>query len=1306
MGGNSLSVELDTLELKVQSNADQAALKVDKLTSALNNLKGITKGGVGLTTVANQLSKLNGALSGLNINSKKITELKSALSGLSDVQKSTGLTSIINALKKLPQISKELSATDLSKFADQMTQVANAVRPLASEMEKVSAGFKAFPIRIQKLISSNTGLAASNKTTGNSFGFLGTGISGVIAKIGVYGYTIKRTIGSWITSYNDYVENVNLFTVAMGKFADESMKYAERVQSAAGIDLSEWIRNQSVLMDMVKGYGVVEDKAKTMSEGLTQLIYDYASFYNIGIEDSAQKVQSAIAGEIEPVRRLGKDLSVTTLQQYAYKYGIDQSVNSMTQAQKAQLRYVALMDQSKSAMGDMARTIQTPANAMRILQQQVQQLTRALGSLFIPILQVVIPWVQAFVSVLTDAVRAIAAFFNVELPEIDYSGMDSIGTSAGVATDEIEDTTGALGDAAAAAKKLKDYTLGFDELNILNPDTGTASGGIGGSGGASGGSYGGDLDLPIESYDFLGDLDTKVKSLIKSFDRWEPIIKLVGAALAAAIGFKVISKMIKGLSGLSDIIGKGGLLGGFSKLKVGVMGAVIAFTAAATEAYALTLNGMDPLAAGLLSVVTIAPLAGGALYAMIGPIGLVIGVLGSLAGAVTGVMLAQEQMKQEAATAEFFDGVGVPLSNYTDRVKALTEAFMNSNNQIINWNQEIQNNNQSMRDTWAEIDVLMTKMNLASDTITSEDIEALKSGFDSLYQNIKSNLDLSASIIITTLRGGFQTAIDQTNGDVDLLVGEVLRLKDEIGGKASELKTEMEGYMDEMSQLDPGTDRYIELRDALNEAAMKYGDLTTEVDLSQVAWDEAKKNFDVNKIDFSSVDDVNQNLEELGTTAGEAMTGISDARLAALKAVEDLALQSEAAGLEDYDPQFFSDLKDKINRQYDEQEEELQSEFKRINDEIWTSYNEQFIAASDAAMENSSGMDRFFAWVNAGFDSEKAEKNLREMAVKSTHEALSGVEDALDSFTRDLNLDPAQQAGENIPQSVALGIAENGYLVYDAAKENGNQIPAGLGDGIGESSGIATDAIFDLNRDLDAEVKSYNQIHSPSRLYENHGMNLVLGLKNGIVQTENRPINAMKNISTKLNNVFKDTNTYTNAGKNLVTALSNGISQNGNSLTIGFKNLLNTLISSMETFTNRCRTALNNMLSDFSNTMSSVKITGKNTVTYTPAYESYIPRFASGGFPTPGQLFVANEPGNPEMIGSIGGRTAVANNEQITEAIAAAVYNAVVSAQAQQADRPIQINETINLDGRAVYRNQRQVEQAQGYRMTTSTIPV
>jgi len=986
MGGNSLSVELDTLELKVQSNADQAALKVDKLTSALNNLKGITKGGVGLTTVANQLSKLNGALSGLNINSKKITELKSALSGLSDVQKSTGLTSTINALKKLPQISKELSATDLSKFAGQMTQVANAVRPLASEMEKVSAGFKAFPIRIQKLISSNTGLAASNKTTGNSFGFLGTGISGVIAKIGVYGYTIKRTIGSWITSYNDYVENVNLFTVAMGKFADESMEYAERVQSAAGIDLSEWIRNQSVLMDMVKGYGVVEDKAKTMSEGLTQLIYDYASFYNIGIEDSAQKVQSAIAGEIEPVRRLGKDLSVTTLQQYAYKYGIDQSVNSMTQAQKAQLRYVALMDQSKSAMGDMARTIQTPANAMRILQQQVQQLTRALGSLFIPILQVVIPWVQAFVSVLTDAVRAIAAFFNVELPEIDYSGMDSIGTSAGVATDEIEDTTGALGDAAAAAKKLKDHTLGFDELNILNPDTGTASGGIGGSGGASGGSYGGDLDLPIESYNFLDGLNEQANSLKKTFESILPIVAAIGAGILA---WKISNKFAGNLGSLKRLVG-------LTAISIGV---------------ALELKNINNIFSGEYDNVSLES----AVNSMIS--GAMVGIGATLLGAgawAIPVAIALMPVVTEVAT------------NW-DNIKQVGS---------LNW----------------------------------EGVQSLFSG------DMQSAGDSFAQSMATQLESdswGVAIAEAILGEDAIAVAAELFREK---GGQA-------------------------------------FSD----------AW-----NWGLESVKTTISDKWNEITTFFSEKVPEVINGIVD---------------------------WFKGLPNKIGE-----------------------------AIGFVIGKLSAWKDNVCKWVS-----------------------------------------------EKVPEII--------------------------------------NSVVSWFRDLPNKIKQ--------KLDE---------FKNTIMQWKDNAIKWFNEELPKiLNNIvdwFKSLpNSLVTAGKNMIYGLWNGIMSVGTWLRDKLSGFFGGLWDSVKGF-----------FSGFSSG-------------YTKGYES-VPTFASGGFPTPGQLFVANEPGNPEMIGSIGGRTAVANNEQITEAIAVAVYNAVVSAQAQQADRPIQINETINLDGRAVYRNQRQVEQAQGYRMTTSTIPV
>lgn len=261
------------------------------------------------------------------------------------------------------------------------------MRPLATEMQRVSSGFSAFPIRIQKIIQSNTGLAASNNKAAKSFGVLGTGISSAQAKFGVYLIALRQiasVMSNWVKESNDYVENLNLFTVAMGDYAKEAKAYAEEVHAAVGIDPSEWIRNQGVFKQITGGFGVMEEKANLMSKNLTQLGYDISSFYNISIEEAMEKLQSGIAGEIEPLRRLGYAIDVATLQEVAYAHGIEQSVNTMNQAQKSQLRYLAIMEQSGNVMGDMARTVQTPANALRILNQQITQLTRALGNLLIP----------------------------------------------------------------------------------------------------------------------------------------------------------------------------------------------------------------------------------------------------------------------------------------------------------------------------------------------------------------------------------------------------------------------------------------------------------------------------------------------------------------------------------------------------------------------------------------------------------------------------------------------------------------------------------------------------------------------------------------------------------------------------------------------------------------------------------------------------------------------------------------------------------------------------------------------------------
>ena len=531
-----MAVDIDSLQIEIEATSSDAALKIDQLATALTNLKSAAKGGAGLTTTTKQLKALSDAaklINGTNLNSQKIQQFASAMNSLSTIQKASGLNSAINALKKLPEISAGLDQADLGKLAKQMDQVASAMRPLAAEMQKVASGFSAFPIRIQKIIQSNAGLAASNNAASKSFGVLGTGISRAQAKFGVYLIAFRQiasVMSNWVAESNDYIESLNLFTVAMGEYAEESKAYAEEVQALMGIDPSEWMRNQGVFMQMASGFGVATDSAALMSKNLTQLGYDISSFYNIGIEEAMEKLQSGLAGEIEPLRRLGYAIDQASLEQVALNHGITESVNSMTQAEKAQLRYVAIMEQSTNAMGDLSRTIQTPSNAIRILNQQITQLTRALGNMLLPILQVLIPWVQAFVEILTEAAQAIANFLGFQLPTIDYSGIDGVSASASGAADS-------LGEAADAAKKLQSYTLGIDELNVISP--GNQSGG-----GAGVSASGSGLDLDLPEYDFLGDLTNQTDDLKA---RLKEILTIVGAIGAAFLAWKLATGLANGI---------------------------------------------------------------------------------------------------------------------------------------------------------------------------------------------------------------------------------------------------------------------------------------------------------------------------------------------------------------------------------------------------------------------------------------------------------------------------------------------------------------------------------------------------------------------------------------------------------------------------------------------------------------------------------------------------------------------------------------------------------------------------------------
>ena len=537
-----MSTTIEQLELEVQSNSTSAVGGIDALSESLRRLKAATapvsKGGVGLGALSNSLKKFSqsvSGLTGLTLAREQVQGLVDALKPLESVQKS-GFGSLANGLDKLvklaPQIdtvTESLRKTDLDSFAEQCNRVATAITPLATQMEKVAAGFSAFPARIQRLLKSNTSLAASNTVLGKSYVNLAAKIS--LAYMGMR--RIAGVIANWITDSNSYIENMNLFNVSMGQFAKEAQNYAEQVGEIMGINPGEWMRNQGVFMTITDGFGVASDRAYIMSKNLTQLTYDLASFYNISTSDAFQKLESGISGELEPLRRLGYDLSVARLQQEAYNLGIDRSVTSMTQAEKAELRYYAIMTQVTNAQGDMARTLEAPANQLRILQAQVEQATRALGNLFLPILKAILPYAIALAKAIRIVAEIIASFFGVSIPEFDV-GADAIG---GVASGAGEAADG-LGDASKKAKELKNALLGIDELNVISPPEDSAGGGTG-----LGGIGGGGLGFELPTYDFIGDAVNeqvdKIMAKIKPFLDWvrENIDEILAGVLAIGAAF-------------------------------------------------------------------------------------------------------------------------------------------------------------------------------------------------------------------------------------------------------------------------------------------------------------------------------------------------------------------------------------------------------------------------------------------------------------------------------------------------------------------------------------------------------------------------------------------------------------------------------------------------------------------------------------------------------------------------------------------------------------------------------------------------
>lgn len=562
-------VDITSLSVEISAESQGAELNINKLANAIANLR--SKGNV--SAVCDSLDKLAGSIAGLKSASKgigsifrniekmsnidvsgidftglsaKLESLKSELQPLQNLDASglKAVGSAMNAIAKIPSINDKLDADTLNKFKTACDSISTSLTPLASQLDKVGNAFAKLPSQLSKVVTQANRVTAANERQRKSYLSLSNQMNGFMRNMVklVSLKAIAEYLGNAVAKFNDFYEATDLFHNAMGNLSGEADTLISKMQGLLGVDPTKAMTYMATIQSLGTSFGLASDKAYVLSKNLTQLAYDEGSYWNKDVAETFTAMSSAIFGEIEPIRRLGIDLSQARLQQELLALGFNKQVSSLSQADKAVLRYIAIMKQTANVQGNLAQTIQSPANQIKILKAQLDMLAKSVGSLLYPALKSILPPLIAAVQLIREFVEWVAKLMGVKVVFTDFTkSADSVG-SIGDAMDDTADST------KKAAKALKDYTMGFDELNIIDPTQGSSGSG----GGASAGNILGDVDL--SGYDmFKNYVGTSIDEMKQKIKSMLPLIESIAAAFALwELGkfIKQIGEVIKGMNGI------------------------------------------------------------------------------------------------------------------------------------------------------------------------------------------------------------------------------------------------------------------------------------------------------------------------------------------------------------------------------------------------------------------------------------------------------------------------------------------------------------------------------------------------------------------------------------------------------------------------------------------------------------------------------------------------------------------------------------------------------------------------------------
>ena len=511
------SLSIDTSKLTSISNSIQSIANaassmnasgiknISTLTNSINRMGKIDTSG--LSRISSALKTFSADMAGTKVDGVgDIASIASSISRLGGVASGRAITNIPLLAKNLKQLFTTLSTAP--NVSENIIRMTNALAGLASTGAASGRAANSLGRNL------NTYTVSARRATKSTFS-----LAAAFGRFYATYFLVIRGIKSlWksIEGTTDYIEAFNYYTVAFNKVGKEwgkdfekfgydnaedyAQSFGNRVNELLGkmsglkvdvdgglisesgmknlgLNLQEITQYASQLASITNSLGQTGEVTTAISKSMTMLAGDISSLFNVDFSTVATNLQSGLIGQSRALYKYGIDITNATLQTYAYKYGIEKAVSEMSQAEKQQLRLLAILDQSKVSWGDLANTINSPSNMIRQFTNNVKEAGMVLGQLFIPVLQKVLPVINGVVIAIKRLLVSVANLLGIK---IDFS---SFGQGVSGYNEDLEDTADALDKVGTSAKNAKSGVREFDKLKVISTPKSSGSGsGAGGAG--------------------------------------------------------------------------------------------------------------------------------------------------------------------------------------------------------------------------------------------------------------------------------------------------------------------------------------------------------------------------------------------------------------------------------------------------------------------------------------------------------------------------------------------------------------------------------------------------------------------------------------------------------------------------------------------------------------------------------------------------------------------------------------------------------------------------------------------------------